>query len=91
MAKPRKRPLGERNIVGAKICRLRKMKRMKQCELAAELQRLGMDIGESSLSRLEGQQRLVQDFEIPILAQALGVSSEWLLEGEDDPASAHHG
>ena len=87
MSKPRKAPLGSRNIVGAKIERVRKQKHLKQCELAAALQRLGMDIGESSLSRLEGQQRLVQDFEIPILAQALGVSCEWLLsdEGTEKP------
>ena len=85
MAKPRRHPLGNRNIVGAKITHLRKSKHIKQCELAAELQRLGMDIGESSLSRLEGQQRLVQDFEIPILARALGVSIQWLLEEEEEP------
>lgn len=84
MAKPRRHPLGNRNIVGDKISRLRKSKHIKQCEFAAELQRLGMDIGESSLSRLEGQQRLVQDFEIPILARALGVSVQWLLDEEED-------
>ena len=43
-----------------------------------------MDICDTSMSRLEGQNRLVQDFEIPILAEVLGVSVEWLLCGDDD-------
>ena len=80
LPKPRRSPLGTRNIVGAKITSLRKEKLIKQKDLAAKLQSLGMDISESSLSRLECQERLVQDFEIPIIAKALGVSVEWLLE-----------
>ena len=43
-----------------------------------------MDISETSMSRLEGQNRLVQDFEVPILAEALGVTVEWLLKREDE-------
>lgn len=80
MSKPRREPLGTRNIVGAKITRLRMEKHLKQKELAARLQSLGMDISESSLSRLECQERLVQDFELPVLARALDVSVEELLE-----------
>ena len=38
-----------------------------------------MDICDASMSRLEGQRRKVQDYEIPILADALGVSVAWLL------------
>ena len=44
------------------------------------LQSRGMDICDTSMSRLEGQTRLVQDFEVVILAQALNVSVEWLLQ-----------
>lgn len=79
MSKPRKVPLGDRNIVGAKVERVRKEKNIKQKELVAILQSKGMDICDTSMSRLEGQNRLVQDFELPILAEALGVSVEWLL------------
>ena len=80
MSKPRKAPLGNRNIVGAKVCRIRQQKGILQKDLAANLQSRGMDICASTLSRLEGQERMVQDFEIPILAEALGVSVEWLLD-----------
>jgi hypothetical protein len=84
MAKPRKAPLGRRNIVGAKVAQLRKEKKIKQKDLVATLQSMGMDICDTSMSRLEGQTRLVQDFEIPVLAKALGVSVEWLLKQDGD-------
>ena len=83
MSKPRREPLGTRNIVGAKVTRLRKEKQMKQKELAAKLQSMGMDISESSLSRLECQERLVQDFELPILADVLGTTAADLLNNEE--------
>lgn len=83
MSKPRSTPLGTRNIVGAKVVQIRKEKGIKQKELVAMLQSMGMDICDASMSRLEGQNRLVQDFELPILAHALGVSVEWLL-GESE-------
>ena len=79
MSKPRKIPLGDKNIVGAKAERLRKEKNLKQKELVAMLQSRGMDICETSMSRLEGQIRLVQDFEVVILADALNVTTEYLL------------
>lgn len=83
MSKPRKVPLGTRNIVGAKVTHLRESRGLKQKELVAALQSRGMDISETSMSRLEGQTRLVQDFEIPILAEVLGVSVEWMLQQDE--------
>ena len=84
MSKPRTVPIGQRNIVGVKVVQVRKEKRIKQKDLVALLQSKGMDICDTSMSRLEGQNRLVQDFEVPILAEALGVSVEWLLTQEDE-------
>lgn len=83
MSKPRRLPIGSRNIVGAKVTRIRKEKHIKQKDLVAILQSNGMNICDTSMSRLEGQNRLVQDFEVPILAEALGVTIEWLLNQED--------
>ena len=83
MSKPRKNPIGSRNIVGAKVARLRKEKKIKQKDMVAMLQSEGMDISETTMSRLEGQTRLVQDFELPILAKVLGVNVEWLLEQDE--------
>ena len=83
MSKPRKNPIGSRNIVGAKVARLRKEKKIKQKDMVAMLQSEGMDISETTMSRLEGQTRLVQDFELPILAKVLGVNVEWLPEQDE--------
>lgn len=84
MSKPRKIPVGNRNIVGAKVAQVRKEKGIKQKDLVAALQSRGMDICDTSMSRLEGQNRMVQDFEVPILAEVLGVSIEWLLSQEKE-------
>ena len=84
MSKPRKIPVGNRNSVGAKGAQVRKEKGSKQKDLVAALQSRGMDICDTSMSRLEGQNRMVQDFEVPILAEALGVSIEWLLSQEKE-------
>lgn len=81
--KPRSEPLGGKNIIGAKIAAIRKARHIKQKEFLARLQTLGMDISATSLSRLEGEHRLVQDFEVVILAKALDITVEELL-GTDE-------
>ena len=78
--KPRKDLPGDKNIIGTKVIAIRKAKHMKQKDLLAKLQTLGMDISATSLSRLEGQYRLVQDYEIVVLAKALDITVEELLK-----------
>ena len=70
---------GIKNIVGVKVLELRKERGIKQKDFLAQLQVLGMDISATSLSRIEGQYRLVQDFEVVFLARALGVTTKDLL------------
>jgi transcriptional regulator with XRE-family HTH domain len=77
--KPRKNPPGKKNIIGEKVVAIRRAKHIKQKDFLAKLQTLGLDISPTSLSRLEGQYRLVQDYEVVILANALGISVEELL------------
>ena len=84
MSKPRKVPVGKRNIVGAKIVQIRKEKQIKQKDLVAALQTRAMDISDTGMSRMEGQNRLVQDFELPIIARTLGVSVDELLGLQDE-------
>ena len=78
MSKPRA-SLGSHNMIGPKVEEVRLRMGLKQHELMARLQNEGMDIDESAMSRLEGQKRAVQDFELPILCKVLGVSVTWLL------------
>ena len=77
--KPRKDLPGDKNIIGSKVVAIRKARGIKQKDFLAMLQTLGMDISATSLSRLEGQYRLVQDYEVVIIAKALNISVEDLL------------
>ncbi|MDL2215788.1 helix-turn-helix domain-containing protein [Ruminococcaceae bacterium OttesenSCG-928-N02] len=77
--KPRQQPPGDKNIIGAKVVAIRKERGIKQKEFLAQLQVLGMDISATSLSRLEGQYRLVQDYEVVIIAKALEIDVKELL------------
>ena len=78
--KQRKNPPGDKNIIGVKVVAIRKDRGIKQKDFLAQIQVLGMDVSATSLSRLEGQYRLVQDYEVVIIAKALGVDLKELLE-----------
>ncbi len=77
--KTRKLPLGNRNMIGARVTQARERLGMKQTELLSRLQIEGVDISIPALSLLEGQKRPVSDYEINALANVLNVSVEWLL------------
>ncbi|MCI9349229.1 MAG: XRE family transcriptional regulator [Oscillibacter sp.] len=80
--KTRKLALGDRNMVGKRVTEARLQMGMKQVELLAKLQVLGIEISIPALSLLEGQKRPVSDFELCALADALHVSVNWLLGRE---------
>lgn len=79
----RNQPLGNKNLVGARVEAARKNYGMKQKELLAQLQVRGVDMNASGLSKLEGQLRLVTDQELLALSQILNVSVDWLLTGDE--------
>lgn len=81
--KPRQQPTGDKNIIGTKVAAIRKERHIKQKDFLARLQTLGMDISATSLSRLEGQHRLVQDYELVMIAEALEIPIEELLRRRD--------
>lgn len=76
--KPRKLPYGDKNICGANIERIRKETGLKQLEVVAQLQVLGIDINPSSYSKLEGQRRMASDIEVQAIARILNVPIEAL-------------
>ena len=78
--KPRTLPYGDKNICGANIERVRKELGLKQLEVVAQLQVLGIDINPSSYSKLEGQRRLASDIEVQAIARILDVPIEVLFE-----------
>ena len=52
---------------------------MSQEELAARLQLLGHNVGQKAISRMETGIRVIPDYEILLLAEALNVDPLWLL------------
>lgn len=77
--KPRRQPYGSKNISGAIIEHIRKEQGMKQIELVSKMQVLGVDIDPSSLSKLEGQQRIATDYELRAIARIFNVSMDDLV------------
>lgn len=71
--KQRKITLGNANIVGEKIEKLRKERNFKQKEFIAKIQLMGVDINPTSYSKLEGQHRSATDKEIYAIAKILNV------------------
>lgn len=80
--KKRQLPLGDRNLIGARVTEARKNLGMKQVELLVKLQTAGIDMSIPALSLLEGQKRPVSDLELNALADILQVSVDWLLGRE---------
>lgn len=79
----RQQKLGSRNIAGARVEQQRKAIGMKQKDLLTQLQVRGIDLNASGLSKLEGQIRSINDYELVALADVLGVSVNWLLGIEE--------
>ncbi|WP_455582557.1 helix-turn-helix domain-containing protein [Dysosmobacter sp.] len=73
---------GTCNLSGRYIKEARLKNGLSQEELSIRLQLLGLQIGQMAISRIETGKRIVPDFELPILAEALGVTTDWLL-GKD--------
>lgn len=71
--KIRKRPIGNMNMVGANIERLRKEQKIKQKDFIAKMQLLGIDMNPTSYSKLEGQIRIATDKEVFIASKILNV------------------
>ena len=78
----RKQPLGDKNITGAKIEARRREIGMKQGELLAAVKSGGVSLNSSGLSKIEGQLRTVNDYELKAFAKALNVSVDYLLDIE---------
>ena len=69
-------------MIGARVTEARNNLGMKQIELLAKLQTVGIDISVPALSLLEGQKRPVFDIELNAIADVLNVSVDWLMGRE---------
>ena len=74
---------GKCNLCGERVRIAREAAGLSQEQLAAKLQLLDYAITQKAVSRIENGERIVPDFEIPLLAAALRVSPLWLLGIEE--------
>lgn len=79
-----KTPDGKNNLCGDNIAALRKglTPKTSQRELAAKMQRAGIDIDKNAIQRIESGQRFVTDIELKTLAKIFGVTCDSLLDFE---------
>lgn len=66
----------QKNIIGAKVRKLRKKQRLSQQELSARLETMAIYVCRGSISRIEDQSRTVTDLELYGLSQALSTPIE---------------
>ena len=64
---------GKKNICGDRLREARVVRRLRQEDLAAQIQLKGINMERDSISRIEIGTRFVSDFELKIFAEVLGV------------------
>ncbi|MEY8402394.1 helix-turn-helix transcriptional regulator [Oscillospiraceae bacterium 44-34] len=76
------KPSGRCNASGEQVRSCREAAGLSQEQLAAKLQLAGLNLGQKAISRIETGERIVADFELEYLADALGVTIYHLLGKE---------
>lgn len=71
---------GKCNICGDRVREARERLGISQEQLAAKIQLNGHSLTQKAISRIETGQRIVADYEISLLANALKVDPLWLIE-----------
>lgn len=69
-----------KNIIGNKIKNLRKNAGLTQKELAEKLQLEGHEFSDLTILRIEQGKRFVPDYEVVILANYFGITTDELLK-----------
>ena len=82
MSKPRT-DTGEKNLIAKRLRLLREKHNLSQAELAGALQRAGVDVGKSVVTRIETQKRYVNDIELKALTKIFQVSYDYLIDGKE--------
>lgn len=73
------KPDGKCNVSGDKVRAARERAQLSQEQLAAKIQLAGLSITQKAISRIETGDRVVADYELTYLSEALGVTVYQLL------------
>ena len=76
---------GDKNLIGRRLIEIRKERRLSQRDLARMLQLVGYDIDKNVITRIETNQRYVSDIELQALHELLGISYDYLIDGNKNP------
>jgi len=68
------------NLCGKRVRQRRKELQLSQEQLAARLQLMGLEIQQKAISRMETGERVIPDYELPLLAKALETDVLTLLQ-----------
>lgn len=82
MPKP-KGPMGEKNLISARLKQLREKAGLSQRDLAHRLQLVGMDMDKNVITRIETNKRYVTDMELRALSRIFEVTYQYLIDGEE--------
>ena len=80
----RRTTLGDRNLVGENIIRIRAEKKMSQGELLSQIQLMGIDMNQAKLSMIEGKRIAITDRDLIVIAKCLDVTLDELCKQDND-------
>ena len=69
-----------KNVIGNKVRKLRKQKKITQKAMAEKLQLEGHEFSDLTILRIEQGNRFVPDYEVIILADFFGITTDELLK-----------
>ncbi|MBC8205842.1 MAG: helix-turn-helix transcriptional regulator [Kiritimatiellaeota bacterium] len=73
--------MDKRNIVGSRVATQRQRQGMTQTDLMSELNKEGVEITRTAVTKLETGFRCVRDYEVVALAKILKTTPQYLLTG----------
>ena len=73
------------NIISKNLHKYRKMRKLSQEDLVAQMQLLGIDISQPLISKIERNERFVKDFELAAICKILEVSERDMLSAFYEP------
>lgn len=75
--------MDKRNIVGSRVADRRQRQGMTQTDLMNQLNKHGVEITRTAVTKLETGFRCVRDYEVVALAKILKTTPQYLLTGQD--------